>query len=533
MHTEVGISFFGLIFLGLLIASVGMGLLSLLAIRIRALTGQRRVHRPEKIGAWSGVWTALIATATVFAALFIIGVLVYRARAVTQTAMSRDASVRVELNRAEVQRVRVEPEQKSYGVIPVDATAPLDAAATALPAEADDGEAVKAGEDKARVEHTPVADQTAAESSVTVAASDADKAAFLEARKVQLQELSARIGQLVRSHLESAGETSGASPLGQAAKSNNGDVVVFQPSDDMVQLLLSAIDQNVVKSFNDDLPGRIRQTYALIPLTPPVGATVPVRPLLAAGSLELIANSIVSMVEQAEHSTPAETVANDVVATQPESGDTLTVAPLSRAMPEWMNKTDGRRIVARSKPILPGDDVETPLNAAINEALAQHIAAVTATMNTALHDQAQFVRMELPSAAAKKCVVDTYERLETIKTEAEGEKSFRVLYALLEFPEAVDQIAVRQIRQSIQQDRIASLGIVVGCAWLSICSAGFGIWQWRKGTRVRRLAAAPVFAVITIPMLLAAGGMVVAISQGNVPHAPWNSQPVTVELHDI
>ncbi|HQX52253.1 MAG TPA: hypothetical protein PLY87_14100 [Planctomycetaceae bacterium] len=44
----------------------------------------------------------------------------------------------------------------------------------------------------------------------------------------------------------------------------------------------------------------------------------------------------------------------------------------------------------------------------------------------------------------------------------------------------------------------------MGCVWLSIFSAGFGIRQWRKGTKLRRLAAAPVFAVITIPTLLAA-----------------------------
>ena len=75
-------------------------------------------------------------------------------------------------------------------------------------------------------------------------------------------------------------------------------------------------------------------------------------------------------------------------------------------------------------------------------------------MNSDLHQQAQFVRMELPPATAKKYVVDTYERLETMETQTEGTKPFRVLYALLEFPEAVDQMAVRQIRQSIQRDRI-------------------------------------------------------------------------------
>ena len=198
-----------------------------------------------------------------------------------------------------------------------------------------------------------------------------------------------------------------------------------------------------------------------------------------------------------------------------------------------MSNTDGRRIVAHTKPILPGDDAETLLTFAINEALARHVENVTASMNTALHEQAQFVRMELPQSTAKKYIVDTYERPETIETETEGPKPFRVLYALLEFPEAVDQMAVRQIRQSIQQDRTIGLGVVVGFAWLSVCSAGFGIRQWRTGTSLQRFCAAPVFAVIAVPALLIAVGMVFALAQDNVPRHPWNSKPVTIDLKDI
>ena len=151
-------------------------------------------------------------------------------------------------------------------------------------------------------------------------------------------------------------------------------------------------------------------------------------------------------------------------------------------------------------------------------------------MNTALQVQAKSVSMELSHATAKKYFVDTYERLETMNTATEGPKPFRILYALLEFPEAVDQMAVRQIRQSVQQDRIMGLGVVVGLTWLSVCSAGFGIRQWRKGTVLRRVTAAPVFAVISIPTLLVAVGLVFALAKGEVPRGPWSSQQVTVDL---
>jgi len=141
---------------------------------------------------------------------------------------------------------------------------------------------------------------------------------------------------------------------------------------------------------------------------------------------------------------PRQTPLTNIATLPAESDGTLTVAPLIRPTPDWVEHTDGRRIVTHTKPILQGDDSESPLAAAINEALAQHIASVTETMNPALHDQTQFVRMELPRAAAKKCVVDTFDRWETMSTETEGEKSFLIRYALLEFPEDVDQMAVRR-----------------------------------------------------------------------------------------
>ena len=217
-----------------------------------------------------------------------------------------------------------------------------------------------------------------------------------------------------------------------------------------------------------------------------------------------------------------------------QAGGELTVKPEIPAIPKWMQETDGRRIVVHTKPILEGDDEDALLTVAINEALAKHVQSVTASMNTALHEQAKFVRIELPQATAKDHVVKgTYERYETLETETEGPKQFRVLYALLEFPESVDQFAVRQIRQSMQLDRMMGLGIVVGFAWLSICSAGLGIRQWRRGTRLRRITAAPLFAVVTLPTLLVAIGMVFALSKGEVPRRPWNSLPVTIDFKNL
>jgi hypothetical protein len=132
----------------------------------------------------------------------------------------------------------------------------------------------------------------------------------------------------------------------------------------------------LLKSFNSELPGRIRQTYALIPLTPPVGSTVPMKPMIATSGLEMLANTIVSFVEHADAASSSFT--SESAALPAESDGVLTVAPEIRPEPEWVTQTDGRRIVARSKPVMSGDDAEILMTAAINEALTKHVESVKA-----------------------------------------------------------------------------------------------------------------------------------------------------------
>ena len=347
------------------------------------------------------------------------------------------------------------------------------------------------------------------------------------ARSEQLAQLATTIGQLVRSRLDQNGEKKLVDPAGQAAKAARSDVVVFQLSEDVVQQLLGESGRQLLQSFNSELPDRIRQTYALIPLTPPVGSAVsPVKPLLAAGGLESLANSLVSLVDIAEPRTES----------QPDGAlpVVLATAPETRPMPDWVKKPDGRRIVAETEPFVTGEDATRPLTGAINRALADHLESVTKSIEPALRGQSRFVKLELSETAAQQCVVETFERFEVLDTAAEGPKSMTKLYALLEFPEAVDYAAIQELRRSVQRDRIAGLGFILGCAWLSIASAGFGIRLWRKGTRLRRWSSVPVFVAISVPLLAVAVGTVVALSRGEAGRPPWNQdqEAVRIDLPD-
>jgi hypothetical protein len=494
------LSFFGIILVCLVTIALGLAALKLLAMLVKAIVCRTSSEWPAMSKPRSGVKAIPLVLATVLCTLTAIAVLRY---------------------------------VWAESVVPATKTRTDDSAA-ARSAEAEHTDAVNqaladliananAKESIAPAFKSIVTNLQSAETTLD-RVPEKDQAATLDANKAKLRQLVSSIGQFVRASLEMVTDKQAAAIFGQAAESANGNVVVFQPSDEMVQQILGAAGQDLVKSFNSELPGRIRQTYALIPLTPPMGSTVPVQPLLAAGGLEKIANSIVSIVERTEPT-------SSIVAAEAEN--VVVAESETRMIPDWVNKTDGRRIVTHTKPILPGDDSDAALTIAINEALAEHVDAITSTMNPDLHQKAQFVRMELTQATAKKYVVDTYERLETMETATEGSKPFRVLYALLEFPEKVDQMAVRQIRNSIQQDRILGLGIVIGFAWLSVCSTGLGIRQWRRGTSLRRFTSIPVFAVIAIPALLISAGVVFAMSNGDLPGQNWNRHPVTVDLEHL
>lgn len=348
-----------------------------------------------------------------------------------------------------------------------------------------------------------------------------------ELRKRKL-ELTAHIGHWVQSLLSKSTQensTAGADAA-QAAESSNGDVVVLQLSDQVVKQLLGESGHELLKSFNSELPDRIRQTYALIPLTPPVDAAVsPMRPLLASGGLEAIANSLVSIVENADSGV------SDQHQTGIETAVALSAAPANAEMPAWVRQPDGGRIVAETDPLLPGDDSAQPLTDAINKALAKHLSVVTESLDPVLNNQSRFVKLELDRATAERCIVERFERKELIETAAEGSKEFHKVYALVVFPESVDKAAVQEIRHSLQKDRIAGLGIVVACVWLSVCSAGCGIRLGRNGGKWLRLVATPVAGAIALLLILGAVALAFNFTRDLPVRPAWLPDGKTVEIH--
>ncbi len=330
-------------------------------------------------------------------------------------------------------------------------------------------------------------------------------------RKKRLTELASHIGPWIRSMLDSEapGDPAAVGGTAQAVESTDKKIVVFR------------------------LPGPIRQTYALIPLTPAIDAAVsPMKPLLANGGLDAIAESLATFLKNAEEESAASTA--EIPTPIIDAPVPLESAPGLRAMPEWVHKPDGGRIVAETTPLLPGDDAQKPLAEAINRALVRHMSTFTETLDPVLHKQVQFVSLQLDDSTVQRCTVDSYELLDTFDTETEGPKSFRVVYALVEFPESVDKAALEVIRHSVQMDRIVGVGLVIAFAWLSVCFTGCSIRLWNKSSFLRRGIAVPVFVGLALPLLLLAIGVASAaagLTNGQSPRWPKAFSQKSVLIH--
>jgi hypothetical protein len=338
-----------------------------------------------------------------------------------------------------------------------------------------------------------------------------------EQRKQKLSEVAQQIAPWIRSLLDNEAQaaSTGTDPA-QAGESSDKKIMVFQ------------------------LPGSIEQTYAIIRLTPAMDAAVsPMKPLIAAGRLDTVAELLENVLKKSidESATPGATaIASDIpTATVDISASTGvgTESVAAQAFPSWHPTPDGGRIIAKTTPVLRGEDSSKPLAEALNKAMSEHMAAFADQLEPALRAEARQAKFELDAATVKSCIVDTFERDEQIVTEREGSKPFRIIYALVEFPEAVDKIALAKIRESVQRDRVYVLAIVISLAWLAVCSLGFGIRLWIKGTWIRRTLALPVILVIAFPLLLTAASLGVHVGQqGDTSELPWkkDAKPMQIQL---
>ncbi len=366
-------------------------------------------------------------------------------------------------------------------------------------------------------------------------------------RQARLTELASHISPWIRSLLNEARpeENAVAADVAEAVESSDKQIVVFQ------------------------LAGPIRQKYALIPLTPAFDAALsPVTPFLANGSLESIAESLAMFLKRPAK-TPTEVSASTggtetPAVAEPQSiptkdasvpttvamaettgdskgnaaltaGEQLAEVLVGEETPAWVDSPQPHQFVVRSAALFPGESTVAPLNKAINEVLPEQLKLYEESLEPALRAQARLVKLELDEKTSQACVVQTFERLQTVGKEGSDKQNMRFVYALVELPESVKTAAVQTVRMSLQRDRVTGLAVIIGLAWLAICAASVVVRLWGRGGFFRKMVAIPILCLICIPLLLLAvgtGAATAGIPGSNMPRYPWadSSKPIRIQV---
>lgn len=353
-------------------------------------------------------------------------------------------------------------------------------------------------------------------------------------------------------------------PAAEQAEDESSGVVVFDLSPEATSGNTDGPSVELLNAINSKLPEKIRRTYALIPLSAPgYPVSAADRSLQAAEVLQAVAASLIAAAEkqtaaaaasdaaQAAAQADAQANAADAVETAATSAETnaaptegnaaedlMTRPAISEVaevdesqIPTWLQNPDGGRIVVET-PFQPAaEDNSEAIRTAVNEALLVHLRERTDQTLKPVQNWDRFVHVSLTPEAAKKCVVATYDRKEVIPTR-EGPKSLRRTMALIEFPEDVDNAALAAIRKSVQQHRISGVATATGAAWLAVMTGGLLIRFGRRGGRMRKLITVPAFALVSVPLFLAAVGITVGMSVGTTFDFPWENSANPVVIGD-
>lgn len=320
------------------------------------------------------------------------------------------------------------------------------------------------------------------------------------------------------------------------------DTITGAPNQDGMMLLeMSPEDASamfagpeMLKSLKAQLPAGVKVAYALVPLTAPVDSAVaPVKPLLAAGSLQTLANQMVTLLEPFRTPPTSESTGADVSAVPSASNGSN--ADLMLPEPAWVRSPDGGRLTIQTRPLFAGDDRDQALVNAVSEAYKIHATQHFQTLDPALVSMIEQADLRLDDSAVRLCLVEKpFPRKEQAKFGQEGEKPFEIIYALVQFPEAVDKAAESKIRQALQQDRLLALGLAVGCGWLSTLSVGGAIRTWTRGTGFRRFLVSLPFAAIAMVMMVGAGFVIIAASSGNGPRVSSTvKEPLVISVDSL
>ena len=345
---------------------------------------------------------------------------------------------------------------------------------------------------------------------------DRQQAARLAAAdRVKLLEVASQLGQFFQSQLNSPTAESAVTGDGQAAvtaeqevaagtagESADGDVVVYQFSEQMLADLFGSEAIDTLRSLSQRMPAGIRNSYALIPLPGSVGATLPpMKPLLASSGLRSLADSLVELLKTGP--------AGGQAAAQPS-------AEQPPQLPGWVRQPAAGHRVARAE-ILPGQDVSERVRESVEELLQQELSSAAEWIPTGLRAAAMRASVGVSGGTVGGLVKRRFERMETLEQPIDGAGELQVVWTEIELPRAE---LVGQLSQMASQHRgwLLLAGLLVFWAGLLLMTVAARLWH--VGGLISR-AVSMGTGVLSIGLLV---GLVLIVLQSARGSSPGTGQ---------
>lgn len=305
-----------------------------------------------------------------------------------------------------------------------------------------------------------------------------------------------------------------------AAPAANNTMVLVISGDDIQRLL----GEDAANAFVG-LKG-LKRAYAMIPLPATGSSAMPpavmealnpttLRSLLSPEALHILASTLskivtppqaVELPEKIQTESPDE----ELVA---ELDEVIVVDEPPHVLASWISSPGVGQVVVKSEFLEAKIDEEDALRESIVSAFKDCVGRQAAQEFGAAADWQKLVDVSLTDQALRSCILSTDARTEVIQT-SEGAHPMQQTYALVQFPEQMEQQVLGQIRTALRENRLMTLCVSVGVLWLAAILFSAACRFSQGGSLLRTLATFPVMALLILPCMLVFAFMVGAMIKG-------------------
>lgn len=305
----------------------------------------------------------------------------------------------------------------------------------------------------------------------------------------------------------------------------DGNVMWLPLSSDVLAELISEDGLAAIERLNASLPPELRQAYAMIPISAPGPGTGPAVDQVLSTPIvrEALASTRVHSAVQSFLNLAVSYGTNQLPAEAPQQ-QTTEFNP-----PHWIENPGIGQLVIESSFEDAGVSALDALRPAMASALFNHATQVAHRKFHADGEWQHLVSLRLSDEAMQACIRETATREQPV-TSVGTEQLMQKTYALVEFPDEVEQQVTAAMRKALQRDRALAVSAAVGLLWLGWMILGVLFRTNPRSSFLRRFVGRPVLWCLLIPCLAVPSVLVAAMVNGETFNFGLNEHPIVCDV---